>query len=178
MEARYHQKCLRKLHNPGTGEKKGRPQNNNINTAMENVFSYIENHEDCQFTLSELKQTLITDFKPDNKTIKKKLVEKYADRIVITAKIPGPTIISFRDSHYNTVLTQMKQSFKNNDPEAERRGVLVAAASILRQDECTQICETKYYTTSTCLFDNLNENIPESIIFFIDVLILKKKKEK
>jgi len=42
---------------------------------MENVFSYIENHEDSQFTLSELKQTL-TDFKPDNKTIKKKLKEK------------------------------------------------------------------------------------------------------
>lgn len=65
-EARYHQKCFRKLHNPGTGEKKGRPQNKNINAAMENVFSYIENHEDCQFTLSELKQTL-TDY---NQTIK------------------------------------------------------------------------------------------------------------
>jgi len=39
-------------HNPGTGEKKGRAQNNNINTAMENVSSYIENYEDCQFTLS------------------------------------------------------------------------------------------------------------------------------
>jgi len=61
---------LRKLHNPGTGEKKGRPLDNNINAAMENIFSYIENHEDCQFTLSELKQTL-TDFKPDDKTIKK-----------------------------------------------------------------------------------------------------------
>jgi hypothetical protein len=72
----------------------------------------------------------------------------------------------------------MKQSFKNNDPEAERREVLVAAASILRQDTCTQICETKYYTPSTCLFDNLNEYIPESIIFFVDELILKNKKGK
>lgn len=48
-EARYHRN-FRKLHNPGTGEKKGRPKNNNINAAMENVFSYIENHKDCQFT--------------------------------------------------------------------------------------------------------------------------------
>uniref|UniRef100_A0A2S2R4F9 Uncharacterized protein n=1 Tax=Sipha flava TaxID=143950 RepID=A0A2S2R4F9_9HEMI len=92
-EARYHQKCFRKLHNPGTGEKKSRPQNN-IDAAMENVFSYIENHEDCQFTLSELKQTL-TDYKPDDKTIKIKLEEKYSDRIVITAKIPGPTMYYF-----------------------------------------------------------------------------------
>lgn len=66
---------MRKLHNPGTGEKKGRPLDNNINEAMENVFSYIENHEDCQFTLSELKQTS-TDFKPDDKTIKKKTRRK------------------------------------------------------------------------------------------------------
>lgn len=164
-EARYHQNCFRKLHSSGTGEKKGRPLNLNITTAIENIFSYIENHDDCQFPLSELKETL-TDFKPDDKTIKKKLEEKYTDRIVITAKTPGPTIISFRDTHYNTVLTQMKQSFKNNDPEAERREVLGAAASILRQDACTQICETKYYTPSTCLFDNLNECIPDSIIFF------------
>lgn len=71
----------------------------------------------------------------------------------------------------------MKQSFKNNNPEAERREVLVAAASILRQDACTQICETKYYTSSMCLFDNLNEYIPESLIFFVDELILKKKKK-
>jgi len=71
----------------------------------------------------------------------------------------------------------MKQSFKNNDTEAERREVLVAAASILRQDACTQICETKYYTPSTCLFDNLNESIPESIIFFVDELIGRWLKE-
>jgi len=70
----------------------------------------------------------------------------------------------------------MKQSFINNDPEAERREVLVAAVSILRQDACTQICETKYYTSSTCLLNNLNEYIPESIIFFVNELILKNKK--
>lgn len=130
---------------------------------MENIFSYIENHDDCQFTLSESKETL-TDFKQDDKTIQKKFEEKYTDRVVITAKTPGPTIISFRNTHCNAVLIQMKQSFKNNDSEAERREVLDTVASILRQDACTQICETKYYTPSTCLFNNLNECIPYSTI--------------
>jgi len=44
---------------------------------------------------------VVSDYLPDNKTIKKKLEEKYGDRIIITTKKTGFTIISFRETHMN-----------------------------------------------------------------------------
>lgn len=38
---------------------------------MEEIFSFIENNEDSQFTLNELKEA-VSDYLTDNKTIKKK----------------------------------------------------------------------------------------------------------
>lgn len=44
---------------------------------MYEIFDYIENNEDYQFTLSELKKVVTTDFIPDSKTIISKLIEHY-----------------------------------------------------------------------------------------------------
>lgn len=73
----------------------------------------------------------------------------------------------------------MKLGIKKKDnPEAERRRILGTAAEILRQDVRTTICETDFYPSSTNLLDNINEYIPESLIFFVEELLLKNKKGK
>ncbi|GBM97080.1 hypothetical protein AVEN_134368-1 [Araneus ventricosus] len=58
------------------------PFRRNYRSGNGQDFSYIENNDDCQFTLSELKD-VIGDFdtKPDQKTIKNKLAERYGDRL-------------------------------------------------------------------------------------------------
>jgi len=83
-EKKYHQNCLNKFNLPVSREKKsGRPADENV--AAENFFSFIENNEESQFTLNESKE-VVSDYLIDNKTIKKKLEEKYRDRIIITTK--------------------------------------------------------------------------------------------
>lgn len=172
-EAKYHQNCLNKFNLPvSRGKKSGRPEN--VAAAMEKIFSFLENNEDSQFTLNELKE-VVSDYLPDNKTIKKKLEEKYGDRIIITTKKTGFTIISFRETHMN-ILNQAWYE-KKIHPNDERRRLLNTSADILRQDIHTKIYETDFYPPSTSLFNDLDEDIPETLIFFVEKLLLKKTKE-
>lgn len=67
-----------------TGGKIGRPESDSITLAMEKIFAFIENHDDCQFSLQELKDVCEEPY-IDNRTIKSKL--KYGNRIIITEKL-------------------------------------------------------------------------------------------
>lgn len=76
-------------------------QDDKIIAAMKEIFCYIENNEDSQFTLKELKDVL-TEYVPDDKTIIiSKLKEKYLTDIIITTQMGSFTIISFRDTQAN-----------------------------------------------------------------------------
>lgn len=52
---------------------------------MEEIFAYIENSDDCQFTLNKLKNVCKTTT-VDNRTIKVRLKLRYGDKIIITEK--------------------------------------------------------------------------------------------
>lgn len=100
VEAKYHDKCFSNfLLVSGKGDA-GRPSDENIRIAMENVFHYIESNDDCQFTLAELKNVM-KDYVPDDKTMIKKLIARYGSNIVITTKSKSLTIICFRDTATN-----------------------------------------------------------------------------
>ncbi|KMQ82542.1 hypothetical protein RF55_22593 [Lasius niger] len=99
-EARYHHDCHVSFKKPTTGGKIGRPQDSRITSAMEKIYTYIENNDDCQFTLAELKD-VCKDFTPDEKTIKSKLIERYEEKIVITTKNRSLTIICFIDVQHD-----------------------------------------------------------------------------
>lgn len=92
-EAKYHDDCFKLFIKIRTGGKVGRPVNENINLSMYEIFDYIENHEDCQFTLKELVQ-VIKEYIPDEKTIMKRLTERYGKNILITRKNTELTIIT------------------------------------------------------------------------------------
>ena len=54
-EAKYHNTCYNSFLRPTNGCKIGRPQDESTNVGMEEIFKYIENSDDCQFSLEELK---------------------------------------------------------------------------------------------------------------------------
>lgn len=51
-EAKYHDNCLISFNKYKSGGSVGRPHDENIRLAMEEIFYYIENNNDCQFTLT------------------------------------------------------------------------------------------------------------------------------
>ena len=63
-----------------------------VDAAMEQIYKYIEENDDCQFTMQELKNVITTEHIPDEKTIKKRLIERFHDDIIISTKFGSNTI--------------------------------------------------------------------------------------
>ncbi|GBP81140.1 hypothetical protein EVAR_88238_1 [Eumeta japonica] len=125
-EAKYHRDCYANFLKPSTGAKMGRPKDEATNLAMEEIFTYIENSDDCQFTLNELQ-------KPGTKKKKKNKTE-------------------------------------------ERLRVLDAAAAIIREDIQTAVFDNSNYPPPSRMFEDLNNEIPESLTYLVERVILKNKR--
>lgn len=141
---------------------------------MDEIFYYIENNEDYQFTLEELKE-IPKDYVPANPTIISKLIER--NNVVITTKSKSMTIICFRDTQTNILCKSWYENRKQN-PKEERLRIVEAAASIIREDITLFVVNTEFYPPPNKMFDDVNTDIPESLSFFIDERILKNKKGK
>lgn len=116
--AKYHNDCYNSFLKPTTGGKNGRPHDEVTKDAMEEIFTYIENSDDCQFTLDELKN-ICKNAVLDNRTIKIRLKMKYGEKIIITEKSGTSTFICFLDNHHNILnkawYEKKKQMKKKND---------------------------------------------------------------
>jgi len=124
--AKYHSDCFTSFVKIITGDKAGRPLDENIVLAMEDIFDYIENNEDCQFTLGELKEVFL-DYVLADKTIISKLIERYGKNIIIT-KSTTMTIICFRYTQANIFNRAWYENKKSNPVEKRLRIVETAAA--------------------------------------------------
>lgn len=177
VNAKYHKDCYAStmIKEKDNESSKGRPQDENVANAMDIIYWYIENYDDCQFTLQEFKG-LLDDYILDDKTIKSKLIERYGrDNIVWSSKSGSPTIICFRSIEHEVLSKSWYESKLQNEKE-ERLRILKAAASIIRQDIRSQVCQNDYYPPSDNMFEHVNDFIPASLDFFTKEMILKDKK--
>ncbi|CAH2086035.1 unnamed protein product [Euphydryas editha] len=173
-EAKYHTICYTNfLTRVPSADKKPR-QDDQVTEAMKEIFYYIENNEDSQFTLKELKD-VPTEYIPDDKTIITKLQQKYLTDIIITKKIGSFTIISFRDTQLN-VLSKAWYENKKSTPVEERLRIVEAAAAIIREDIRSSVVETKTYPPPNKMLDCINEEIPKTLSHFLEEMILKNRK--
>ncbi|KAL4105063.1 hypothetical protein QTP88_020338 [Uroleucon formosanum] len=174
-EAKYHDNCLISFNKYKSGGSVGRPHDENIRLAMEEIFYYIENNNDCQFTLTELVNAITSDFIPDAKTIIYKLTARYGKDIIITTKHAKLTIICFLDTQKKMLCQSWYENKKSNVSE-ERLRVVEAAAAIIREDIRSVLINTDTYPPVNQMFDNINKNIPQSLLFFLKQIIIKNKK--
>ena len=100
-EARYHRSCstkffsVKKQHLNPSG-KHGRPDED-IVTGLEKVCSYMEENDDCQFTLQELLDVMHQNqsCKISGSYLKTKLQEKYGSDVIITTLQKKTLIVCF-----------------------------------------------------------------------------------
>lgn len=62
------------------------------------------------------------------------------------------------------------------DKKEERFRVLEAAAAIIREDIQSAVFDNSKYPPPGRMFENLNDNIPESLTYFLERVILKNKR--
>ncbi|CAH2090972.1 unnamed protein product [Euphydryas editha] len=156
-EAKYHRDCYANFLRPSTGAKMGRPKDEATNLAMEEIFTYIENSDDCQFTLNELQEVCKTTTL-DNRTIKLRLKVKYGDKLIITEKSGASTFICLVDN-YHHILNQAWYENKKMNKTEERLRVLDAAAAIIREDIQTAVFDNSNYPPPSRMFEDLNNEI-------------------
>lgn len=109
--AKYHHDCYVSFLKPSTGGKVGRPKDEAMDLAMEEIFTYIENSDECKFTLNELSNVCKTTTL-DNRTLKIRLKLKYGDKLIITEKSGASTFTCLKDNHHD-ILNQAWYEKKN-----------------------------------------------------------------
>ncbi|GFV62593.1 hypothetical protein TNCV_2528181 [Trichonephila clavipes] len=55
-----------------------------IDAAIEQIYTYIEENDDCQFTMQELRNAISSEYISDEKTVRKRPIDHYHDDIVIS----------------------------------------------------------------------------------------------
>lgn len=130
-EALYHKDCFTSFFCPTSGIKRGRPESDEITTAMDEIYRILEDSDECQFSLKELTENL--SYIPSVKTIKRKLIEKYDDDIIISSIQNRDMVICFRRTG-SKLLSDMWYAERKNNMEEERKRVVRTAAAIILED--------------------------------------------
>lgn len=116
---RYHMSCRKGLMGKfrATTEKPGRKSDEVIDRNMRAIYDYLETKdEDCQFTADELMKQWNEDEEPPVwKTIKRHLMNKYGNDIIITNMKP-PTVC-FKNTGYKIITDAWYQQRKGSETE-------------------------------------------------------------
>ena len=102
-------------------------------------------------------------------------MEKYGDDIQFSSKFGSNSLICFAKKHHEILTKDWYNQKLKNDSEEELR-LLKAAGEIIRRHIKSKICLSEFYASSDKFFDNVNESIPYTLLFFVREIILKDKK--
>lgn len=155
---RYHNSCMKKLYQtPTTTEiKKRGPSANEIDTAMQYIYSYLEqNSEECQFSLDELMTKIEADYRLHIKTVKAQLLKKYGDGILIAITANKASVVCFRNTGFK-LLTEAWYNQKSDNKTEERLRIVKTAAAIVIEDIRSRVYKTKHYPPLSCYIHNIN----------------------
>lgn len=167
-QARYHKDCYLGVLLPKRNLKRGRPECTDVTSAMEIIYDVINENEDSQFSIKELK-SLLTDYIPDDRTIIKKLNDKFEGRIFITPQPGKSSIVTLKDSADHILIDSWYHQ-KNDDQQSEQLRVVKAAADIIREDIRTKSYDKDSYPSPNNFLKNAKEDVPDSLNIFLKTL--------
>jgi hypothetical protein len=175
-DAKYHQSCFTDFfRNPiQTGFKRGRPPDEDIQSTMHEIYSCLENSDDCQFSMKELLDQ-VTGYVPDERTVKENLKKRYGEEVIITSHRPKGTTVCFRDTGYK-LLTNSWYNDRKVDKQQERLRIVQAAADIIREDIRSEYHDVTSYPDFNDLPNIVTNGIPESLDVLLKRIILKRRK--
>lgn len=175
-DGRYHQSCMKKFLVPvRTKETAGRPQNENVTAAFEHICNHIEsNKEECQFSMREILSNFQGNI-PSEKILKKRLLDKYGNDVIISTGKNRQPVICFKNTGYNILTKQWYESQKKDEDE-ERLRIIRAAGDIIREDIRSKVYTIDTYPDPLNFLEDCADDIPQSLKCLLDVIIVKGKR--
>lgn len=174
-EAQYHHFCQRKLFHMPSEFKKGYRPSPTVETAMEDIYSFLENTEECQFSLDELKSRIKGEYQIDSRTVKSRLLQKFGEDILIVDS-SNKTTICFKNTGYKILTDNWYNTMKSSNREEERLRVVKAAADIILEDIRSQVYNTTEYPPTDNFLNDVETVIPQTLLTLLTTVITKNKK--
>lgn len=104
LYARYHKDCYTKLYNEYK-EKLKTPKTTyaeKVDQAMEDIYDFLLSSDQCQFTMTQLIEAVEnSDVIPHEDTIKKRLINRFSDQIIISSRMGGTIYVCFSNNLYD-----------------------------------------------------------------------------
>jgi hypothetical protein len=172
VRPKYHYGCWKSFMRESSNSV-GRPQDNDLCKAMEVIYSYLEQNDDCQFTITELCD-LVEDYKISIRTMKHKLKEHYGDDIYITDTQSKVPVVCFRNSSDRIIHEHWYEARKTDIQEEEER-IMAKAGEIARRSIEDFVFDNKTYNNPRCFMNDISDHIPKQLTVFLDALTSKKK---
>lgn len=173
--AQYHRKCMTNFYKEiPIKEKAGRPEDPKVTAAFKTICDFIEKSSDVQFSVQELMGLIDADDMTE-KTLKRKLSQKYGERVVFATLPSKKTFICLRDTA-EKILNDKWYQAKEEDEENERLRIVKAAAAIIKEDIALKLFEVGQCPAPGSLMINTEEEVPVSLMTFLNEIIVKGKK--
>ncbi|GBM41156.1 hypothetical protein AVEN_4178-1 [Araneus ventricosus] len=115
-------------------------------------------------------------YRPDIRTIKFHLTQKYGDNILITTTHRKENVVCFKNSGHNILSDNWYQQKRSSEQE-ERIRIVKTAASIILEDIRSQVYETQEYPPPNNFLQEGESIIPETLRVLTKTIILNKKRE-
>ena len=170
-EAKYHRMCRFDFYTQSeTYQVRGRPEYPRKYKAFQELCVYLDGNDECQYSLSELKDIMdrSLDGKPGytTKHLKSKLIDYYGDNVTIT-EIPGKcSVVSFRDT-FHKIIHDKWYTDKCTNMKQERKRIVETAAAIVREDIRSQVYECDSYPGVKPLEELEVGTVPPSLNYLI-----------
>lgn len=177
VQAQYHSSCMAKFYTPRQSHQIGRPPLESTVAFVQHAISYMENLEsESQFSLNEIKEAFTSTDIPDLKIIKLQLQKHYNDNIDFTHSKKDMIILLKHKLNPQTWKNWYKDQKKN--PEEEKKRIIEMAGELILQDIRATIYDRDNYIIPNFNEENIYENIPESLVNFLTILIKSHKNKK
>ena len=179
-EAKYHNSCYVKFFKMPSNRKRGRPEDDDLAAAFDDLFAFLKENDECQYSVEELHEKL-GEYLPactsvcSEKNMRKKLVDHFGDDVIITSLHGRKPVVCFRDTGFK-IINSSWYTQKSQDPAEERLRIVKTAAAIIREDIRSMAYITDAYAPADTAFDDTASVIPHTLNVFMDDVINKWKK--
>ena len=152
----------------------GRPQDDQMFSAFNKMCEWLEIVDDGLYTLEDLhyKMKEFSDFVYSLKHLKRKLLDRYTDNIVIADARGKKNVICFTNVA-SSIFNDKWYANRNISIEDESIRIVTAAAKLLRRYLDAIWCRFGNYYFISILFCSCNMNIPGNMLRKFEANILK-----
>ena len=177
-DGRYHHDCYVQFTKEKAKCEPGRPENSVSADIFHKLCEYIDEHDDCQFTIHELRSIMASfadanEFVHSERHLKRKLLEVYGPRITIT-EIPGKVNVLMLKDTAHKILSDKWYTDRDLDEQKERERIVKAAAAIIREDIRQMYLDCSKYPNADEINADDSHLIPNSLRIFTDNVLISK----